>query len=231
MRCPYLFYLTFCADCDTIETEGGERMKKEALKLSNIKADLKRMADFYMSNRVDFRLTYIVPIAIIAVMLGILTKRVWVGLLIFSLSSIELIRFARDLRAHRNTMRMISAAIERGDISISVETLSHIAREVIYEPNTASHGNPSYGDETKTVTFFYFEGGGSWRVPSVEKHYSWSQDYYMSQSGLENTSTQGEQFFFICLQGYYDIAYIYPCDRFELGDLKTGREDGAESVK
>lgn len=207
-------------------------MKKEKLKLANIKADLKRMADFYMSNRVDFRLTYIVPITMIAVLMAILTKRVWVGLLIFSLSSIELIRFVRDLKAHHNTMQMISAAIDRGDISISVETLSHIAREVIYEPHTTvSYRNQGYGDETKTVAFFHFEGGGSWRVPSVEVHYSWSQDYYMSQSGLENSSTQGEQFFFVCLQGYYDIAYIYPCDRFELGELKTGREDGAENVK
>lgn len=158
-------------------------MKKEKLKLANIKADLKRMADFYMSNRVDFRLTYIVPITMIAVLMAILTKRVWVGLLIFSLSSIELIRFARDLKAHHNTMQMISAAIDRGDISISVETLSHIAREVIYEPHTTgSYRNQGYGDETKTVAFFHFEGGGSWRVPSVETHYSWSHDYYMSQS-------------------------------------------------
>lgn len=207
-------------------------MKKEALKLANIKADLKKMADFYMSNRVDFRLTYIVPITMIAVLMAILTKRVWVGLLIFSLSSIEVVRFIRDLRAHRNTMRMISAAIDRGDISISVETLSHIAREVIYEPHTAvSYRNQAYLDETKTVAFFHFEGGGSWRVPSVEVHYPWSQDYYMSQTGLENSSTQGEKFFFICLQGYYDIAYVYPSDRFELGELKTGREDGAEGVK
>lgn len=206
-------------------------MKKEPLKLSNIKADLKRMADFYMSNRVDFRLRYIVPIVIIAVLVGIFTKRVWVGLLIFSLSSIEIVRFFKDLKAHRNTKQMITAAIERGDISISVETLSHIAHEVIYEPHTVVLGGRGYCDETKTAPFFHFEGGGSWRVPSVEKHYSWSQDYYMSQSGLENTSTQGEQFFFICLQGYYDIAYIYPCDRFELGNLKTGREDGSEGVK
>ncbi len=206
-------------------------MKKETLKLANIKADLKRMADFYMSNRVDFRLTYIVPIAIIAVMMAVFTKRVWVGLLIFSLSSIEVVRFARDLKAYRNTMRMISAAIDRGDISISVETLSHIAQEVIYEPHTASHGNQGYLDETKTVPFFYFEGGGSWRVPEVQAHYPWSGDYYMSSSGLVNTSTQGEKFFFICLQGYYDIAYVYPCDRFELGELKTGREDGSEGVK
>ena len=207
-------------------------MKKETLKLSNIKADLNKMADFYMSNRLDFRFTYIVPIAILAVMLGILTQRVWVGLLVLSLSSIEVVRFIRDWIAHRNTVKMVKEIIERGDISISVETLSHIAREVIYEPHTTgSYRNQGYLDETKTVAFFHFEGGGSWRVPSVETHYSWSQDYYMSQSGLENSSTQGEQFFFVCLQGYYDIAYIYPCDRFELGELKTGLEDGAQGVK
>ncbi len=206
-------------------------MKKETLKLSNIQIDLTRMADFYMSNRMDFRLPYILSITLIAVILGFGTQRVWVGLLIFSLSFLALVPFIRDLRAYRNTKQLIKGAIERGNISVSVETLSHIAKEMIYEPYTASVGGEGRRRNYKEVTMFYFEGGGSWRPPEFGTHYSWSQDYQLSPRGLLNTSTQGEQFFFICLQGYYDIAYIYPCDRFELGKLKTGGEDGSQGVK
>ena len=201
-------------------------MTKEPLRLSNIKGDLMKMADFYRANRTDVRLGFAVPIIMIAVILGVVTKSVWVGLALSTLSYFDIARYIRDMRAYRNTKAQILGAIERGDISVSVETLSHIAEETIYEPYTMSVGGEAHRSNWKTVRMFYFEGGGSWRVPRVEKHYAWSKDYYMSPSGLLNTSTQGEDFFFVCLQGNYDIAYIYPCDRFELGELKTGQEDG-----
>jgi hypothetical protein len=201
-------------------------MKKEALKLSNIKSDLDRMADFYMSNRMDVKLGYAIPIVFLAVIIGILTRRVWIGLIISLFSVFDILRFIQDVQAYRNTKQLIKATVERGDISISVETLDHIAEETIYEPYTTGVRGEAHRRNWKTVRMFYFEGGGSWRVPDVNRHYAWSEDYYMSPMGLINSSTEGEKFFFVCLQGYYDIAYIYPCDRFELGELKTGREDG-----
>jgi hypothetical protein len=201
-------------------------MKKEALKLANIKSDLDRMADFYMSNRMDVKLGYAIPIVFLAVIIGILTKRVWIGLIISLFSVFDILRFIQDVQAYRNTKQLIKATVERGDISISVETLDHIAEETIYEPYTTGVRGEAHRRNWKTVRMFYFEGGGSWRVPDVNRHYAWSEDYYMSPAGLCNSSTEGEKFFFVCLQGYYDIAYIYPCDRFELGELKTGREDG-----
>ena len=201
-------------------------MTKEALKLSNIKSDLMKMADFYMANRMEVRLGFALPVIMMAIIIGILTKSVWIGLAISALSVLDIARYIRDERAYRNTKAQILGTIERGDISVSVETLSHIAEETIYEPHTVGNGSHSYRNAMKTVTMFYFEGGGSWRLPRVDKHYAWSKDYYMSPSGLLNTSTQGEDFFFVCLQGNYDIAYIYPCDRFVLGELQTGQEDG-----
>lgn len=201
-------------------------MKKEELKLANIKSDLMKMADFYMSNRMDVKLGYVIPIVMLAVIIGILTKRVWIGLVISLFSVIDIIRFIKDVQAYRNTKALIEAAVKRGDISVSVETLDHIAEETIYEPYTTNAGGEGHRRNWKTVRMFYFEGGGSWRVPNVTEHYAWSKDYYMSPSGLVNSSTQGENFYFICLQGYYDIAYIYPCDRFDLGELKMGNEEG-----
>ena len=201
-------------------------MTKEPLRLSNIKGDLMKMADFYMANRMDGRLGFVVPIVMIAVIIGVVTKSFWIGLAISTLSYFDIARYIRDMRAYRNTKAQILAAIERGDISVSVETLSPIAEETIYEPHTVGCHVHARRYAMKTVTMFYFEGGGSWRLPRVDKHYAWSKDYYMSPSGLLNTSTQGEDFFFVCLQGNYDIAYIYPCDRFVLGELQTGQEDG-----
>jgi len=201
-------------------------MTKEPLRLSNIKGDLMKMADFYMANRMDARLGFAFPIVMIAVIIGVVTKSFWIGLALSTLSYFDIARYIRDVRAYRNTKAQILGAIERGDISVSVETLSHIAEETVYEPHTVGDGSHSYRNAMKTVRIFYFEGGGSWRLPRVDKHYDWSKDYYMSTSGLLNSSTQGEDFFFVCLQGNYDIAYIYPCDRFELGELKTGKKDG-----
>ncbi len=198
---------------------------KEPLRLSNIKGDLMKMADFYMANRMDARLGFTFPVVMIAVIIGVLTKSFWIGLALSTLSYFDIARYIRDVRAYRNTKAQILGAIERGDISISVETLSHIAEETIYEPYTAGT-REAHRRSYKVVTMFYFEGGGSWRLPRVDKHYAWSKNYYMSTAGLLNSSTQGEDFFFVCLQGNYDIAYIYPCDRFELGELKTGKEDG-----
>lgn len=207
-------------------------MKKEALKLANIKSDLDRMANFYMYRYQDRHFEIVLSLTLVALILGIYTKRLWIGLAVFALAIYPLVQLIRAVLAYYRTKAQIKAAIERADISISVETLDHIVEETIYEPHAAEIGGRMYRHSLKTVKRFYFAGGGSWCLPGFsyrgawDTHYAWSKDYYMSSAGLCNSSTEGEKFFFVCLQGYYDIAYIYPCDRFELGELKTGHEDG-----
>ena len=189
-------------------------MKKEALTLANITKDLRQIAFLNRSNAEEWRFTYIIPITLIAVIIGIILDSILVGLLIFSVAAYHIVCYVREYKVHKEKVRAIEAVIERGDISISVEKLSHIAEETIYEPHT--HGKHSHA--TKTVTFFYFMSGGSWRVPDVGRHYEWSKDYYISSKGLENISVNGDEFFYISLQGYYDIAYVYPCKFFVLDD-------------
>ena len=45
-----------------------------------------------------------------------------------------------------------------------------------------------------------------------------------------NISLQGDEFFYISLQGYYNVAYIYPCKLFELDETLKGKlSDGLDA--
>ena len=51
-------------------------MKKEKLTLEAIKQDLMKTVGFQLSNKTDWRFSYIVPITLLAVMVGVLLKNV-----------------------------------------------------------------------------------------------------------------------------------------------------------
>ena len=186
-------------------------MKKEKLTLTNVTKDLRDIAFFNISNVRPWRFSFIAPITMLAVMLGILLSSVWVGILIFLPAVYHIIRYVQEYRKHLIQKKALSDVLDRGEVSVSVKQLSHIAEETIYEP----HSSGRYAHATKEVTFFYFEAGGHWRMPYT-LHYSWSKDYHLSPKGLENISLKGDEFFYVSLQGHYDIAYIYPCKFFEL---------------
>ena len=102
--------------------------------------------------------------------------------------------------------------IEQGEISISNEVFRNIAHETIYEPHRVGRR----ASVTKMITVYYFNGGSSWRVPDVDKHYAWSHEFYISSKGLANISIVGDEFYFVSLQAHPEIAYIYPCKNFAL---------------
>ena len=196
-------------------------MKKEKLTLDGIKQDLLKIADFQLSNKTDWRFSYIVPITLLAVMAGVFLKNIFVGLLIFSVAAYHIVRFVMEYKEHKNAKNAVISLIERGEISISTERFSHIANETIYEPNNvwialASRSMFTKVQATKTITVYYFDGGISWRVPNIDKHYSWSKEFYISSKGLKNISVAGNEFIFVRLQNNSEIAYIYPCKTFEL---------------
>lgn len=189
-------------------------MTKDKITLDAIRQDLKKIVLWQMSNKEEWRLSRIIPITLLAITLGLLLERVWVGVLVFLFATPHIIRYVIECKEYRAQKKAVLALIERGDISISVERLSHIATETIYEPHSVRKSTRS----TKTIKRFYFEGGAQWRLPPFNKHYEWSEELYLSARGLYNTSIGGEEFFFVSLQGHYDVAYIYPCDFFELDD-------------
>ena len=193
-------------------------MKKEKITLEAIKQDLMKMVNFQLSNKNDWRFSYIVPITLLAVMAGVLLKNVIVGLLIFAVAAYHIVRYVIEYREHKKSKLAIISLVERGEISISNEVFSHIANETIYEP----HSVGSRARATKVITAYYFNSGSSWRVPNVDKHYAWSKDFYISSKGLENISISGDEFYIVSLQSHHEIAYIYPCKNFELdANLKS----------
>jgi len=188
-------------------------LKKEELTLQNVKQDLGRIAAFHLFNKADVRFAYIVPSALSAIVVGCLLHNLWIGLAIFSLAAYHIVRYVIEYKQYHAQKLAIRTVLERGDVSVSVERLSHIKQEVIYEPHAAGR----HVHETKTVTFYHFEGGTAWRLPRVDRHYEWSAEYAITSRGLDNVSLVGDEFFFVSLQGYADIGYIYPCKFFVLG--------------
>ena len=192
-------------------------MKKESLKLENIKKDLQSVAYEKRGNAEEWRFSYIVPFTALAVLVGILFESIPLGLLAFSLAAYQIFLFVRETKKHRDIKKALNGAIERGDISISMEILSHVSEETIYEPHIHTRGGRIDRDVTKDVSVLYFMSGGSWRIPKG-RLYEWSSDYYLSPEGLKNISVQGNEYFYVCLQGYYDVAYAYPGKFFELDE-------------
>ena len=191
-------------------------MKKEKITLEAIKQDLLKIVNFQLSNKVEWRFSYIIPITILAVMAGVYFKNIFVGLLVFSIAAYHIVRYAIEYKEYKINKNAIISLIERGEISIATEIFSHIANETIYEPHRARRRRRA--NATKTITVYYFDGGASWRVPTVGKHYSWSKDFYLSSKGLGNISIKGDEFYFVSLQSHHDVAYIYPCKNFELDE-------------
>ena len=187
-------------------------MKKEILTLEAIKSDLTKVINYQVSNKADWRFSYILPMTALAIFLGMFTKNVFIGIAVFCVAAYHIVRFIMEYKEYRTKKGAILSVIERGEISISKETFSHVANEVIYEPHRVGRRSSS----TKTITLYHFDGGSSWREPFFAKHYEWSKEYYISSKGLENISIKGDEFYFVSLQSHNDIAYIYPCKKFEL---------------
>ncbi|MBQ9780891.1 MAG: hypothetical protein IJW00_08095 [Clostridia bacterium] len=186
-------------------------MNKETLTMEGIRSDLMKMLHDQVSNQANWRFSYIVPVTALAVLAGVLTRNPFIGIAVFCIAAYHIVRFIMEYQEYQKEKRAIVSAIEHDEISISTEIFSHTANEVIYEP----HSVGKRSDVTKTITRYYFNGGASWRVPRCAKHYEWSKEYYISSKGLENISLKGDEFYFVSLQKYHDIAYIYPRKNFE----------------
>lgn len=189
-------------------------MKKETLTLSNIQQDLSQVAYEKISNAQDWRFSYIIPVTLIAFFLGIYLKNGWIAFILLPIPVYHIVRYSVASKEYRAQKKAMKELLSRGDISISVEQLSHIAIETIYEPHTRHRHTHHH----KEVSFYYFQSANSWRVPNVGKHYPWSKEYAVSTQGLANISVEGNEFFYISLQGHHDIAYIYPCKFFVLDE-------------
>lgn len=189
-------------------------MKKEILTVENIKSDLMKVAKVQQSIRSEAREIYIIPPILLAIAFGFYTKTFWIALPFLAFAAFHIIKYIREHRQSSDAKRRISDSLERGDFSVSVEKLSHIANETVYEP----HAGRRRAHSTREAVLLYFLSGASWRVPTVEKHYEWSENYYMSSAGILNTSVKDNEFYFITLKGYPNISYVYNTKMFELSE-------------
>lgn len=202
-------------------------MKKEVLTMEKIASDLKIMASFHTGVVTEMWQMFIIPVVMIGILLGFLFGRVWIAVLISSFSIYHIVQHVRVSKELKAEKKRIAEALQRSDIAISVERFSHTAEHTVYEPHVGRlvGGRAS----TRTVLYFHFHSGPSWRPPTVSKHYAWSRDYYLSPEGLENIAVDGNEYYYVSLQGYPDIAYIYPCKFFELDGALTKREAAKDS--
>ena len=187
-------------------------MTKEKLTLNNIRSDILKAVKAQERANNEAREVYIIPSVIIAVLIILFTKGVWFSLPFIALAAFNTVKYIPERRRSADIKKKISSALDRGDVSISIEKLSHISKETVYEP----HAGRRRARHTKEVTFLYFLSGTSWRVPALGKHYEWSSLLCMSSSGIINTSVKDNEFYFISLKGYPNAAYVYNTKLFEL---------------
>ncbi len=168
---------------------------------------------------------------IVAALVGLVLWALRIGLwplgvlLVLSGAVYHAVRLVFESREQKRETAMIEAAIERGDFAVTREVLSHTATEVVYEPHVNSRGR---NRSMREVLFFYFQAGGRWRVPRLEKHYTWSREFSLGTTGLWQTAVSGNEYYRVTLQGHPDIAYIYPLKFFTLSaELMGSAQDGA----
>ena len=186
-------------------------MQKELLKKENIREDLLKVIEERKDIHWEWRLCYIAPLISLALLICLIWCQPWLGLLAFLPAVYHIVRLVFALRENRTREKELLSRLERGDLTISEEVLSHIAEETVYEP----HVGHRRAHSLKTVQIYYFQSGASWRHHPVEKHYAWSKLYNLSPAGLENTSVAGNVFYYVRLQSDGDIGYIYNKNFFE----------------
>ena len=186
-------------------------MKKELLTVDNMRNDLISVFEYKSDTSSEKRLVYIVPFLLAAILVGILMKNPWPAIAVLTVPVYHTVRLVLEKREEKAQKIKMIDMLKNGELAVSLETLSHIAEEEIYEP----HFGGRRARTTRTVTVFYFESGASWRRPEGY-HYGWSKTYGMSSAGLENTSVAGNTFYYVTAKQGYGTAYIYNTKFFEL---------------
>ena len=191
-------------------------MTKEILTLQNAVGDLKTGTDLKFFRIRIWRLCFIIPLSLIALIDSLWIRSIWICLPTSILAVYHIARFLMAANQWWAEKKMIREAAECGEITVSIETVSHIAEETVYEPHLSLRGSRA----SKQVSMFYFQSGGSFRLPEAEIHYSWSNEHYISTKGLINITCSGDEFYLVSLMRNREIAYVYPCKSFVLsGDF------------
>ena len=191
-------------------------MKKEIPTIENIRNDLVSTFEYKGVKINEKRMAFIIPFAFLAISAGFIFKNPWIVIAILTVPVYHTVRLVLEKREEKAKKQSMINMLRNGELAVSLEVLSHIAEEQIYEPHFVGF---NHANATREVKVFHFESGASWRMPEGY-HYGWSETYGMSTTGLENTSVAGNTFYYVTAKQSHGIAYIYNTKFFELQGFK-----------
>lgn len=191
-------------------------MQKETLTLDGIVHDLSRLVKWQPTDMLAYRFASALIGTVVTVVAAVYIKYWWVAALVALFPLYHILRGVPEWHVARAKKRAVRAIRDRGDISIAMVKLNTITEEYIYEPHGGSGINGPTMRYKRLVTQYYFSSGARFRVPPFKRHYEWSPEFYITSKGLHNMSAVGDEFYYVFVQGFYDVAYIYPCKRFTL---------------
>lgn len=108
-----------------------------------------------------------------AVVIGILSKTLWIGLLISLGSVYHAVVLAGKIKEHESNM----ASLRRGGFTVDTDFFSHISDESIVEPHLGGLSRSKKMTRYKRVTYFCFDNC-RFRL-CFFKGFGWSRKYYM----------------------------------------------------
>jgi hypothetical protein len=144
-----------------------------------------------------------------AVVIGILSKTLWIGLLISLGSVYHAVVLAGKIKEHESNM----ASLRRGGFTVDTDFFSHISDESIVEPHLGGLSRSKKMTRYKRVTYFCFDNC-RFRL-CFFKGFGWSRKYYMSPGGLKNISIAGDEFYVAVRACDGEVGQIYPKKIFE----------------
>ena len=194
-------------------------MEKDTITLEAIKEDLLKLERHWIFGDATWHFGNVLIFAPILSIIGIAIENLVAWLIIALFPMYHLLRFTVKYVKYRIRKKAIRYIMRREDISISTEIFSHIAGERTYRPHIVG----TRLNLTQVVQKYYFTSGAEWVEPLGFTHYEWSENYYVSPKGLENSTSNGDEFYYIHLQGHLDVAYIYPCKNFSLSAAESLR--------
>lgn len=187
-----------------------EKVKPEVLKEEYIIKDLLAREDYLFSSSGDRNMTLLIgsvffaALTLVLMISGILPWHCSIFSIGFAIVAVTCgYRVARDCIEHKNKKKAILA----GEFHIAREKLTNVGYETVYEPHIHSSFGRVHTHHTREALFLYFPVG-EWRVPRTTL-YKWSETYYLSPTGLYNTSLAGEEFFVVTLNYDHTIGCAY----------------------
>lgn len=186
-------------------------MAKEILTIESIRKDLDEICLDATPIIDNWRLWFVLLAPIVGLVVGIVLKNLWIGLLIAALSPYHtVVMSVRNDKNRKKHKKALDEAYKRGDlITVKEEVLE---RADVQEAYVRRGSNTT----TTKVYSFRFESGAVWSPRRFKKHYEWSKDSYISTEGLEHMSLKGDVFYRVTIEGYRGAMNYYPAKLFVL---------------